>query len=389
VSVTLALVRTEVADRPVIWPPYSAEPEIIGNADGSSTIFGLQFENYIPGSLTIYVASAPSAGSAPSFVATPPTSGATIMTSVTTGSSSLLGADPFRVGFSVTNTSSFTIYLGLLGNAATYGINPIAPGATYTAPPDGVTPQGAVAICSGLSLATGGTATVSVTEANYLVGGSPASQVQLPVFSSTAMLAPNSSRAGFSVTNNSTGNLYLGLQGANAVSGTNTVPPGGVYTAPSDGVTPEGGVSVLFDAGSTGYAVVSFPATTGATNATITFKTAPSAGSYVAARYQATAFSDSDLQSYLTNALAANYPDSRTTLKAVLYDLIPAIVADQRRMEMIGQADYRRDPGGYRAGLLALRASLKVDLMGAPLPGTDVPALSIAGGCVTRYEPIR
>lgn len=213
-AVTVEMVRTEIADRPIIWPPYVAEPEIIGNGYGEATIFGLQFENYIPNTLTIYVASAPVAGSAPSFVA----------------------------------------------------VNP----------------------------------------SNYTVG------------------------------------------------------------APSPG--PDG---------------------TAATNAIITFTAAPASGSLIAARYQATAFSDTDLTTYLTNAQAANWPDDRTTLKAVLYDIIPAILADQRRCDVISQDNYRRDPSGFTTRLLLLRASLEKDLTGLPLPGMDVPAMAIAVPCIPRYGPLR
>lgn len=61
--VTLDQVRTQISDRAQIWPAQSDPPELIGIGDGVATIFGLRFENSIPGSLTVYTAPATTAGS--------------------------------------------------------------------------------------------------------------------------------------------------------------------------------------------------------------------------------------------------------------------------------------------------------------------------------------
>ena len=55
-SVTVANVRSRISDRPQIWPPTAQPPELIGIGDGAATIFALRFENYIPGTLTVYAA---------------------------------------------------------------------------------------------------------------------------------------------------------------------------------------------------------------------------------------------------------------------------------------------------------------------------------------------
>jgi hypothetical protein len=70
-SVNVAQVRTAIADRPQLWPQAAEPPELLGIADGTQTIFTLRFENYIPGTLTIYEATPPAAGSgaAPSWTA--------------------------------------------------------------------------------------------------------------------------------------------------------------------------------------------------------------------------------------------------------------------------------------------------------------------------------
>jgi hypothetical protein len=73
VAVTLAQVRTQIADRPQIYPPPSALPEICGYGDGVATTFALGYENMIPGSLTVYTAPIPAAGQAPTFTAMPAT----------------------------------------------------------------------------------------------------------------------------------------------------------------------------------------------------------------------------------------------------------------------------------------------------------------------------
>lgn len=211
-SVSLAQIRTHVADRPQIWPPMASEPEIIGIGDGVATIFSLQFENYISGTLTVYQATAPAPGQTTTFAA------------------------------------------------------------------------------------------VSATQ--YTVGGSSSSG-------------------------------------------------------------------------------------TAATNAIITFNAAPAAGTLIAARYQATAFSDADLQTYLDTATSL-YADDGSVKSKVLYDLIPVILADQRRLEMLAEGDSKKDRAAYINGLLKLRDSLRADFANAPQPGADVPAISFNGVAVTqRYEPFR
>jgi len=211
--VGLAQVRTEIADRPKLWPPQVAEPEQIGTGDGTATIFGLQFENFIPNTLTIFLGTSPAVGSPVVFTA--------------------------------------------------------------------------------------------VSPADYTVG------------------------------------------------------------APDPG--PDG---------------------TAATNAIITFLTAPAAGALVAARYQSVAFSDADLLVYLTNSQAL-FSDDRTILKCVHRDVIPAIVADQRRMDIITDGTYKRDPAAYIAAQLKLYDALGKDLTGTPTPGSATPALFDGALLSCGYTPQR
>jgi hypothetical protein len=208
--VTLAQVRSQIADRPQIYPPASGDPEIIGFGDGTATIFGLSFENFISGTLTV-------------FFGTP----------------------------------------GAPGVAMTFA---------------------------------------AVSSTLYTVG------------------------------------------------------------TPSPG------------------------AATAATNQIITFAAPPATGTIVAARYQATAFSDTELQEYLTNAQLL-YTDDRTVLKGVTFDLIDVILMDQRRLEMLAQGDYKRDAAAYAAGLIKLKESLRKDLTGDPLPGKSIPQIAFATNAANRYAP--
>lgn len=127
---------------------------------------------------------------------------------------------------------------------------------------------------------------------------------------------------------------------------------------------------------------------TAATNQVVTFNPAPIPGSIVAARYQATAFSDYDLQSYLSRA-QMRYTTDETVLQAVQYALIDVILMDQRRMEMIGQGDFRRDRNAYMASLRALQAKLFRDLQGGPVQGSTSPAISFGNQVTGRYFPHR
>lgn len=213
-AVTVAQVRTQISDRPQIYPPQSAAPEIVGYGDGTQTIFALTYENAIPGTLTVYEASAPAAGVAPVFTA--------------------IAATAYAVG------------------------------------------------------------------------------------------------------------------------------------APSPG-----------------------PNATAATNQIVTFAAAPAAGSIVGARYQATAFSDADLAAYLSRATATYGSDDTLLLKRVHFDLIDVVLSDQRRLEVLSQGDFKRDPAAFTRTLLALKESLRKDLAGGPRPGADAPALMVGVAGAPRYLPWR
>lgn len=214
-AVTLAQVRTQIADRPQLFPPNAQPPDLIGTGDGNATIFSLRYENYIPGTLTIYTA-------------TPPTPGS--------------GSGP-----------------------------------TWTA----------------------------VSPSNYIVGSSN---------------------------------------------------PG--------------------------------PNQTGATNAIITFNTAPAAGMLIGSRYQVTAFSDADLSGYLSRAQAL-YTDDYLVLKRVQFDIIDVLLVDRERLLIVAQGDYREDPASYEAALHQIKESLRIDLEGGPQAGTNIPALSIGKSQAGRYQPLR
>jgi hypothetical protein len=66
--ITVANVRTQISDRPQIWPPMAQPPETIGIGDGVTLIFSLRFENYIPNTLTVSLAT-PSTGAPPTWTA--------------------------------------------------------------------------------------------------------------------------------------------------------------------------------------------------------------------------------------------------------------------------------------------------------------------------------
>lgn len=73
-SVTVAMVRSQIADRPQSFPPEGTDPEVLGIGDGSRTIFALSFENFIAGTLTVFTALAPAAGVPAIFTAALPQS---------------------------------------------------------------------------------------------------------------------------------------------------------------------------------------------------------------------------------------------------------------------------------------------------------------------------
>lgn len=213
-SVTVGNVRTQIGDRPQLWPTQMEPPELLGTADGVATIFSLRFENYISGTLTVYQSTPPSSGS---------------------------------------------------GSVPTWtALNPTA----------------------------------------YTVG------------------------------------------------------------SPSN------------------------PTLTGATNAIVTFNSPPAAGTLIGARYQVTAFSDDDLNGYLTRAQEL-YSDDLSVLKRVQYDIIDVVLMDYERMTLLAQGEYRREPATYAEALKQIKAELRTDLSGGPVAGAAIPQMSIGQQIAGRYQPLR
>lgn len=71
-SVTIDQIRTKIADRPRVYPPSGAPPEVLGTGDGVRTLFFLSYENYIAGTLTVFTAPAPTPGSKVIYTAVNP-----------------------------------------------------------------------------------------------------------------------------------------------------------------------------------------------------------------------------------------------------------------------------------------------------------------------------
>jgi len=214
VAVTLAQLRTQIADRPQMWPPMVQPPDLIGQADGVATIFSLRFENFIPGTLTIYTTPKPTSDTPAAWTAVNPNS--------------------------------------------------------------------------------------------YAVG------------------VPN---------------------------------PG--------------------------------PDSTGATNALITFNAAPTSGLLVGSRSQVVAFSDTELTDLRTAAVARYGADDELVRKAVQFNAIDMILMDQERLTVLTESTYKRDPQAFLNGLIKLKAALRTDLEGMPVPGTTTPAAAIAISSPRRYGPMR
>jgi hypothetical protein len=130
------------------------------------------------------------------------------------------------------------------------------------------------------------------------------------------------------------------------------------------------------------------PTSTGATNAIITFNAAPDAGTFIGGGYQVTAFSDDDLNGYLTRAQAL-YSDDASVLKRAQFDIIDALLMDYNRLYLLAQGEYRTDPASYAASLKQLKAELRKDLTGDPVPGSSSPAMLIGNVVTRRYQPFR
>lgn len=290
-SVTVANIRTQIADRPQAYPPMAADPEIIGTADGVATQFSLQFENFIAGTLTVYQSQSSGggpAGQSITFTAINPTSSTIVGTTSTT-------AVPTPGGYAITPVSMVNISPGVY--------------LLVDLPPN----QEIVKVAS----VTGTTWTASFTlshTSGFAIAGAPVYIVG----------APNA-----------------------------------------------------------------LPAATAATNQIVTFAAPPAAGTLIAARYQATAFSDADLATFLANAQVLYGGDDRTLRKATQFDIIDAILMDQRRLEMLGQGEYRRDPGAYIRALQSLKDELRKDIAGSPVYGSDIPALGVTSAPARRYQGIR
>jgi hypothetical protein len=120
----------------------------------------------------------------------------------------------------------------------------------------------------------------------------------------------------------------------------------------------------------------------------VTFNSAPAKGTLLGARYQATAFSDADLFGYLQRAKAL-YSDDLSLLKRVQYDIIDVLLMDYDRLYLLAQGEYRTEPTAFAESLKQLKAELRKDLTGDPVPGSAVPVLSIGTQVTRRYQPWR
>jgi hypothetical protein len=129
---------------------------------------------------------------------------------------------------------------------------------------------------------------------------------------------------------------------------------------------------------------------TAATAQMLIFNTPPAWGTIIGARYQATAFSDADLQAFLARAVTWNtLSDDGLTLKRVQADIIGVVLMDQRRLTILGQGDYRNDPQAFVTGLNALLRQLYLDLNGYPTPGGNKATLFIGAQRGRAYTPRR
>lgn len=285
------MVRTQIADRPQMYPPQSSPPEIIGTGDGVTTTFSLTYENTIPGTLTIYTAPAPGLGALPVFTAFSATApiGTVAATSAAAEGPGVVTITPS----SMTNITGKTGYWLRLdqGLATQEDVQITATtGTTFT--------------CN----------TIYAHAAGFSIIGTPAYS-----------------------------------QGAPATGTDNTA----------------------------------------ATTAVITFLTAPASGVLIGQRSQVTAFSDSDLTNYLGYAESYGYPDDNLTLKRVHFDIIPVILGDQRRLQVLSEGAFKTDPSVYAAQLTRVRAELAADLEGGPLPQTAIPQFGVVSNAARRYTPYK
>ncbi len=140
--------------------------------------------------------------------------------------------------------------------------------------------------------------------------------------------------------------------------------------------------------GSTSFATQPPSSYTLTASGIITFAAAPVAGSVVATRYQATAFSDAQLANYLARAQAIQ-SDDRLVLKQVQFDLIDVLLGNPELLMVIRQGDYAKDPGHVASALMKLKDDIRKDLTGDPRPGRAIPAMTIGTQTRTPYEPPR
>lgn len=131
------------------------------------------------------------------------------------------------------------------------------------------------------------------------------------------------------------------------------------------------------------------PDATGATNALITFNAPVASGYLVGSRCQAVAFSDAELADLLTDAVARYGANDQLVRKAVQFDAIDRILMDQGRLTVLTEGNYKTDPSAYTASLLKLKAALRIDLAGMPVPDSTKPTAAIAVSSGRRYEPYR
>lgn len=115
----------------------------------------------------------------------------------------------------------------------------------------------------------------------------------------------------------------------------------------------------------------------------VSFASAPASGLVVAAFYLVSAFTDAEIQAFMARADVE--PTDRLQLSRVVVDIIPALVADQERMQVMRIGDVSKDPSSFASRLLQLRTELLADL--AADPRDALPSGYNAITPTVRYGP--
>lgn len=121
----------------------------------------------------------------------------------------------------------------------------------------------------------------------------------------------------------------------------------------------------------------------------IQFNVAPSANTDLAARYQITAFLDTELSDMIVQAATEGFTEDNQVLKYCQYTVANILMTNTRLMKVLHRGDTFDDVASLHAGYTSFAKRLQEELYGNLRPGMNIPVGIVTSQPYVPYGPTR